>query len=457
MSGKQENKAYEVNFDGIVGPTHNYSGLSYGNVASQKHRKLVSHPKEAALQGLEKMKLLADLGLRQAVLPPHERPHLPTLRALGFEGNDSAALISSALQTPQILCEISSASAMWTANAATVSPSADSSKVHITPANLASKFHRSIEKETTATLLKAIFKDERYFIHHPPLPGGCQLSDEGAANHTRLCKGYGDAGVHLFVYGRKGFGTQEESPKLYPARQSLEASEAIARLHGLKNDSVIFAQQHPDAIDAGAFHNDVVAVGNRNLLFFHEDAFLNKEKVLREISAKAKARCKTDIHFIEVKRGRISLKETIDTYLFNSQILTLPDHSQLLLAPIECQEHGTIRSYLDELVSSEATRIDQVKYVNLRQSMNNGGGPACLRLRVVLTDSEWKHIHQGVILKEKLYQNLKIWINKHYRDELSPDDLSDPKLYMESCLALDELTQILGIGSVYEFQHDKSK
>ena len=26
--------AYEVNFDGLVGPTHNYAGLSYGNVAS---------------------------------------------------------------------------------------------------------------------------------------------------------------------------------------------------------------------------------------------------------------------------------------------------------------------------------------------------------------------------------------------------------------------------------------
>src|SRR5438093_11312398 len=126
--------AQEINFDGIVGPTHNYAGLSWGNIASMKHKLSVSNPREAALQGLEKMKFLADLGVKQAVLPPHERPHLPTLRALGFSGNDAAALEAARKTDPRLLSAVSSSSAMWTANAATISPSADSAdgRVHFT-------------------------------------------------------------------------------------------------------------------------------------------------------------------------------------------------------------------------------------------------------------------------------------------------------------------------------------
>ena len=139
--------AVEANFDGLVGPTHNYAGLSWGNVASKSNVNAVSNPKEAALQGLAKMKKLADRGYVQAVLPPHERPHIPTLRALGFAGSDRQVLEQAAQADPAILAAVSSASAMWTANAATVSPSADTAdhRVHFTPANLSAKFHRSID------------------------------------------------------------------------------------------------------------------------------------------------------------------------------------------------------------------------------------------------------------------------------------------------------------------------
>src|SRR3954469_13600147 len=129
--------AYEVNFDGLVGPTHNYAGLSYGNVASMKHKLSVSNPRQAALEGLEKMKFLASLGVKQAVLPPHERPHLQTLRRLGFSGSDADVLRTAQQRDPTLLAMVSSASTMWTANAATISPSADSEdhRAHFTPAN----------------------------------------------------------------------------------------------------------------------------------------------------------------------------------------------------------------------------------------------------------------------------------------------------------------------------------
>ena len=271
----------EVNFDGLIGPTHNYAGLSRGNLASQQHRMMVSNPQEAALQGLAKMKFLADLGLKQAVLPPQERPDLQTLRRLGFSGTDGQILDRARREAPMLLAACSSASAMWTANAATVSPGADTAdrRVHFTPANLVSQFHRSLEPPTTGAVLRAIFPDEAKFAHHGPLPAAPQLGDEGAANHTRLCAAHGQGGIELFVFGRSGFDSAEQGPRRFPARQTREASEAIARLHQLDPARTVFIRQNPAAIDAGAFHNDVVAVANENVLLYHADAFADPARV----------------------------------------------------------------------------------------------------------------------------------------------------------------------------------
>ena len=99
--------AVEANFDGLVGPTHNYAGLSWGNVASRSNVHAQSNPREAALQGLAKMKRLADRGYVQGILPPHERPHLPTLRRLGFSGPDAAVLATVTGQAPELLAAVS--------------------------------------------------------------------------------------------------------------------------------------------------------------------------------------------------------------------------------------------------------------------------------------------------------------------------------------------------------------
>lgn len=448
-------KAFEVNFDGIVGPTHHYGGLSYGNIASLSNQKSISNPREAALQGLEKMKFLADKGVKQAVLPPQERPHLPTLRALGFSGADHLIIASVSQQNPELLSAVSSAASMWTANAATVSPSADSddSKVHFTPANLSSKFHRSIEPPTTSRALQTIFADPTHFAHHPPLPAGNYFADEGAANHTRLCHHHGGKGIQLFVYGREAFKTNQQVSKRFPARQTLEASQAIARCHLLSPERVVFAQQNPDAIDAGVFHNDVISVGNENVFLFHEKAYIDQFKVLKALREKVSTSCHSQMIFLEIKNDDITLNEAVSSYLFNSQMITQPDGKVILLAPIECQENGNIRAHLEAIVRTSDNPISQIYYLNLRQSMRNGGGPACLRLRVVLTEKEFAAMNPHVILDEKLYQTLKSWITKHYRDKLEQQDIADPKLWEEGCRALDELTHILHLGRLYEFQH----
>jgi succinylarginine dihydrolase len=442
--------AVEANFDGLVGPTHNYAGLSWGNVASRSNVRAVSNPKEAALQGLAKMKQLADRGYVQGVLPPHERPHLPTLRALGFEGADDDVLRNAASNNPLLLAAVSSASTMWTANAATISPSADTvdHRVHFTPANLSAKFHRSIEHTVTGRALKAIFADDGYFAHHPALPSVSQFGDEGAANHTRLCRGYGDTGVELFVYGQVAFDEQAQGPKRYPARQTLEASQAIARLHGLNDRNTVFAQQNPDAIDAGVFHNDVIAVGNGNTLFYHEMAFLDEDRVLADIRSRLTG---AELEAVRVSNDQVPLEDVVASYLFNSQLLNTPD-GMMLAVPGECREIESVSRYLDAQVHSGGP-LTSVEVFDVKQSMRNGGGPACLRLRVVLNDEELDAMHRGVLLNDALYERLTSWVEAHYRSELSQDDLGDPMLLEEVRKALDELTGILGLGSIYDFQH----
>jgi succinylarginine dihydrolase len=442
--------SFEVNFDGIVGLSHNYSGLSFGNVASSTHGGLISSPKSAALQGLEKMMELHRLGLKQAVLPPQERPHIPTLKKLGFTAKDESGILAKAATTaPEILASTCSASSMWVANAATISPFADTSdgKTHITPANLTSMFHRSIEVDTTARVLKSIFSDDSY-IHHDALPAGPNYADEGAANHTRFCSNYGDGGVELFVYGSSNKNGSLK-PQKFPARQTLESCAAIARSHGLHENKTVFAQQNPAAIDAGVFHNDVIAVGNRNLLLFHEEAFLDKNKLVEELNA---AFATTGMNYIEVPGNRVSLEDAVASYLFNSQLVSIPgSEGTTIIVPFECREVESVYNYLSEL-ESEHEAIHSVKYFDLRQSMNNGGGPACLRLRVVMSEEQIENCEAQVFLSDKLYSDLKKWIAANYRDQLAPEDLADPALLTECRQALDELTEILKIGPVYDFQ-----
>jgi succinylarginine dihydrolase len=448
---KREAVAVEANFDGLPGPTHNYSGLATGNLASERNRSSVSNPRLAALQGLAKMKALSDRGYPQAVLPPHERPDLAALRALGYGGNDAAILARAAHDDSPLLAACSSAAAMWAANAATVSPSADTAdcRVHFTPANLSSHFHRAIEAPTTTRVLRAIFADEARFAVHEPLPAAAQFGDEGAANHTRFVPGAAAPGIELFVYGRVAYATAERSPSRFPARQTREASQAIARRHGLDPARTLFVQQNPAAIDAGVFHNDVIAVGNDAVLFCHQSAFVDQQALLAELSA-AVGEAFTPI---VVPAAEVSVERAVVTYLFNSQLLTRAGGGMLLVAPAECAEDPSVGAYLARLVASGGP-IREILTFDLRQSMRNGGGPACLRLRVALTAAERAAIRANVWLDDALHAALVGWVERNYRDRLSPSDLADPALLVEGRRALDELSALLGLGSVYPFQRN---
>ena len=437
----------EWNFDGLVGPTHNYAGLSPGNLASQTHEGNVSNPREAALQGLEKMRFVAGLGVGQAVLPPHPRPSLRTLRELGYGGKDEEVLARVFTEDEHLLRLCSSAAAMWTANAATVAPSSDTGdgRMHLTVANLQAMFHRVLEGETTHAVFRAIFADERRFAVHPPLPGGGHFADEGAANHIRLAVD-GRPAMHLFAWGRSTWHAVK-GPDRFPARQTLEASHALARLHQLHPDACLFPQQSPSGIDGGAFHTDVLAVGNGGFLMLHEEAFVAAEPLLSTL----RNRLGEAFRWVMASTRELPVSEAVYGYPFNSQVLTLPDGAMCIVAPIESRQRPRPRTFLERVVA-EDNPVREVHYLDVRQSMNNGGGPACLRQRIRLTDDERAAVKARVFLDAALGADLEAWIRRHYRDRLAVRDLADPALARESMTALDELTGILALGSVYDFQ-----
>lgn len=393
------------------------------------------------------MKALADMGYVQGVIPPHERPNIAALRQLGFGGSDEQVLAAAGKTAPGLLSAVSSASAMWVANAATVSPSADSldGRVHLTVANLNNKFHRAIEAPETAWLLRSIFRDDRHFAVHDALPQVAMFGDEGAANHNRLGVAYGERGVQLFVYGRDS-SHEGKAPQRYPARQTREASEAVARLHQLSPESVLYAQQNPAVIDQGVFHNDVIAVSNQQMLFCHQHAFVNQPELLAQLRSRVPG-----FVALEVPENRVSVKDAVETYLFNSQLLSRPDGTMMLVLPEESRQHPGVWRYLCEQVEAD-TPLKALKVFDLRESMYNGGGPACLRLRVVLTPQEQQAVNPAVLMNDRLFSTLNNWVDRHYRDRLTQADLVDPQLLREGRDALDELTKLLDLGNVYAFQ-----
>lgn len=408
----------EINFDGIIGPTHNYAGLSRGNIASASNAGDVSQPRAAALQGIEKMRHNIALGLRQGFFMPLDRPDAPWLETL-CTSLDSAE--------PHLRAQAWSASSMWAANAATVSPAPDSDdgKCHLTVANLVTMPHRSHEWPGTLAQLRIAFADPAFAVHGPvPAPFG----DEGAANHMRLCSGHGSAGVEIFVYGLSG--------GRFPARQHIDASKAIARKHKLDPARTLFIRQSDTAIQGGAFHNDVVAVANEHVLFTHETAFEDREGAHAQIRAAF-----PDVEIVEVPASAVSLPEAIKSYLFNAQLVSLPDGGMGLVLPTEARETPAVWTWLEAHVAGNGP-IRRLLPVDVRQSMANGGGPACLRLRVVADPAT---VDPRFLADPAKLDRIADVVAAHWPEAIAPGDLASTALVRDVQRARSALLEALGL------------
>ncbi|MGE0829439.1 MAG: N-succinylarginine dihydrolase, partial [Hyphomonadaceae bacterium] len=317
-------------------------------------------------------------------------------------------------------------------------------------ANLVTMLHRAQEAETTLRALRRVFPDSSAVSAHPALMMHEAFADEGAANHMRLTASPGAQGVEIFVYGR----TAEDTPRAgFPDRQTLAACQAIARRHGLNPARTSYVRQARRAIEAGAFHNDVVAVSHETVLLYHAEAFEDRDAALADIRAKANGLFEPQ--FVEVCAAAVPLEDAVSSYLFNSQLVRLPGHSKLtLIAPNEVRENNHTAGYVADLIAGGGP-IGGVEYVEVRESMRNGGGPACLRLRIVMTEQERASAAEGFFLNAERIDALEDWVRAHYREELSPQDLADPALIEETRRALDALTRILPLGdNFYEFQRN---
>jgi len=408
----------EINFDSIVGPSHNYAGLSLGNLASARNAGEVSQPRAAALQGIEKMRANLALGLVQGIFVPGPRPDRAWLAGLGTTIEES---------DPVLAANAMSASAMWAANAATVSPAPDTvdGRCHLTVANLKTMPHRSHEWPSTLAQLQLAFGGDGFAVHGPVPPA---FGDEGAANHMRLTPAHGEPGVELFVYGVSG--------GAFPARQHLEASKAVARLNRVDPDRLIFAEQSEAAIAAGAFHNDVVAVANERVLFAHEQAFADKGSLLAALEARVPG-----FEYVEVSAADVPIEDAIRSYLFNAQLVTTPDGEPTLIVPTEARETPAVWRWIENHLSGNGP-IRRVEIVDVRQSMANGGGPACLRLRVVADQAS---VDPRFIVDAGRLDKIADVIRQSWPEEIHHHDLQRPALIADVERARRALLDSLGL------------
>lgn len=337
---------------------------------------------------------------------------------------------------------------MWVANAATIAPSADTldGKVHLTVANLNNKFHRSLEAPVTESLLKAIFNDEEKFSVHSALPQVALLGDEG--RQTTIVSAV------ITVNRVCNFLSTGEKKAMIPGLPLSGATDSRSQRGGGKAESGEsptgdFRPAKPGRYRPGRFHNDVIAVSNRRVLFCHQQAFARQSQLLANLRARVNG-----FMAIEVPATQVSVSDTVSTYLFNSQLLSRDDGSMMLVLPQECREHAGVWGYLNELLAAD-NPISELKVFDLRESMANGGGPACLRLRVVLTEEERRAVNPAVMMNDTLFNALNDWVDRYYRDRLTAADLADPQLLREGREALDVLSQLLNLGSVYPFQREE--
>jgi succinylarginine dihydrolase len=202
----------------------------------------------------------------------------------------------------------------------------------------------------------------------------------------------------------------------------------------------LFVAQSEAAIAAGAFHNDVVAVANEHVLFAHEQAFEDRPTFYAELK-----RLLPEAEIIEVPAARVSLEDAVKSYLFNAQLISLPDEGGMaLVLPEEARDTPSVWSWLQELTAGNGP-VRRLCVVDVRESMANGGGPACLRLRVAADPAT---IDRRFLLNQRKLDRIAECVGEQWPDRIAPDDLRDMELCRRIEGAREALLDLLDLGEL---------
>lgn len=323
---------------------------------------------------------------------------------------------------------------MWMANAGTCSSRTDTldGKGRIVIANLTASLHRGQESEERHLQLRYLFQDLDQFEVVQALPSVHPLRDEGAANAMRFWNPKNNRGMYVFVFGEGYSQAKNVShpeiarmlPKVHPSRQTALASQLVARRLGIGDTRSLFVQQLPKAIDAGVFHNDVIATSHEDFLLVHECAYVDQPNSLDRMADIFRKQCHGTLRTLVITEKELSLSEAVATYLFNSQIVTRKDGSWLMLCPVECQESPTASQVLKR-IQREEPRIGAIEFVSLRESMANGGGPACLRLRTYASEQEIDELPARTRIQDESLSFLEGVIASEYPETVQLEDFLD--------------------------------
>ncbi len=235
-----------------------------------------------------------------------------------------------------------------------------------------------------------------------------------------------DIGFHVFVYGDAD---NSPRPSRHLARQTLAACQAVARLHRLDPARTFFLQQHPAAIDAGVFHNDVIATSHKNLLLMHEQAFLNAEPELARLASAFEQATGTALQVVMVRQEQLSLEDAVKSYLFNSQLLTPSgDGSAMtMICAAQCERMPQVRDLIDGWIALSSHPISDVRYVSLDQSMSGGAAPRLFAIAIALPASAIDRFAPSYRLTAHRAAQLAELITDFYPSELTWETLASPE------------------------------
>jgi succinylarginine dihydrolase len=155
------------------------------------------------------------------------------------------------------------------------------------------------------------------------------------------------------------------------------------------------------------------------VLFAHEKAFADRDRVASECE-----RLFPDVQLVEVPASEVPVADAVSSYLFNAQLVSPPDGETTLIVPSEARETASVWSWLQRHVAGNGP-IRNLVVVDVRQSLANGGGPACLRLRVAADPAT---VDPRFLVDEAKLDRIAAVIEQSWPAEIHSSELQDPKV-----------------------------